>query len=184
MAGFEVITEDPDLRAFAQAGGKLMLYQGQADWGVTPSQTIMYYDAVRRTAGGQEATDKFARLYLVPGMSHCGGGPTPDTSSMLLQIINWFESGQAPESILVADQNPVTKNVRRRPVFRYPLISRYVGPPPAQDPSGPDKPEYFVPASPSKGRIDSIDWVGNSLLTPGAHADVIADPGAVLQKRQ
>ncbi|MBS1857446.1 MAG: tannase/feruloyl esterase family alpha/beta hydrolase [Acidobacteria bacterium] len=52
---------------------------------MSPSQTLMYYDAVRRTTGGQEQTDRFARLYLIPGMSHRGGGPTPNNSDMLLQ---------------------------------------------------------------------------------------------------
>ena len=162
---------DPDLRAFSQAGGKLMLYQGLADWGVTPSQTLMYYDALRRSLGGQEQTDRFARLYNVPGMSHCGGGPTPNTSEMLLQMVRWVENGQAPESILVTDRNPATQATRQRPVFRYPLVARYVGPNPAQDPGGPNRPENFVAANPAKLHVDSIDWVGDFLLTPGAHAD-------------
>ncbi len=163
---------DPDLHAFRQAGGKLMLYQGLSDWGVTPSQTLMYYDALRRTMGGQEQADRMTRLFLVPGMSHCGGGPTPDVSEMLAQMVRWVENGQAPESILVTDRNPATQDTRRRPVFRYPLIARYVGPNPAQDPASPDKLENFVAANPAKPHVDSIEWVGNFLLTPGAHAGV------------
>lgn len=158
---------DPDLRAFRDAGGKLMIYQGWADWGVTPSQTLMYYDALRRTMGGQEATDRFARLFMVPGMSHCGGGPSPDASEMLLQMVRWVEEGRAPEFILVSDRNPVTQAPRRRPVFRYPLVARYTGPEPARDPTGPDKPENFVAAPAATAHRDSMDWVGNFLLAPG-----------------
>jgi feruloyl esterase len=159
---------NPDLGRFRQAGGKLMVYQGWGDWGVTPSQTLMYYAALRRAMGGQEQTDRFARLYMVAGMSHCGGGPTPNTSDMLLQMVKWVEEGQAPESILVTDRNPATQGTRRRPVFRYPLVARYVGPNPAEDPTGPDKPENFVAANPAKLHVDSIDWVGDFLLAPGA----------------
>lgn len=157
---------DPDLRAFRQAGGKLILYQGQSDWGVTPSQTLMYYDALRRVMGGQEQTDRFARLFLVPGMSHCGGGPTPGNSELLLQMVRWVETGLAPESILALDRNPATQQTRQRPVFRYPLVPRYIGPAPSQDPAGPDQPENFVAAPPARVYVDSIDWVGNFLLTP------------------
>jgi feruloyl esterase len=163
---------DPDLNAFRQAGGKLMLYQGLADWGVTPSQTLMYYDALRRAMGGQEQTDAFARLFMIPGMSHCGGGPTPDTSQMLLQMVRWVENQQAPESVLVADRNPAAGTIRRRPVFRYPLVARYIGPNPAQNPTGPDQPENFVATARAKPPADSIDWAASYLLTPGAHADV------------
>lgn len=127
----------------------------------------MYYDPLRRTMGGQEATDRFVRLFLVPGMSHCGGGPSPDASEMLLQMVRWVEEGQAPESILVSDRNSVTQATRRRPVFRYPLVAKYVGPDPAQDPAGPDKPENFVAAQPIKPHRDSTDWVGSFLLAPG-----------------
>lgn len=163
---------DPDLRAFRDGGGRLMIYSGWEDWGVTPSKVLMYYDAVRREMGGQEAADRFVRLFMVPGMSHCVGGPTPDTSEMLLQLVKWVERGQAPEAIVAQDQNPVTKAARRRPVFRYPMEARYMGPDPTKDPSGPDKAENFVAAPPARQRRDSIDWVGEYLMTPGAGADV------------
>ncbi|MCS7041868.1 MAG: tannase/feruloyl esterase family alpha/beta hydrolase, partial [Bryobacteraceae bacterium] len=162
---------DPDLRAFHGAGGRLMIYAGWEDWGVTYSQVLMYYDAVRRAAGWQEAADRFVRLFLVPGMSHCAGGPTPDTAEMLLQLVQWVEQGQAPEQVMAHDTSPATKGARRRPVFRYPLEARYTGPDPKRDPSGPDKAENFVAAPPARARKDSIDWVGEPLLTPGAGAD-------------
>jgi feruloyl esterase len=181
---------NPNLRGFSQAGGKLMLYQGWEDWGVTPSQTLMYYDALRRAMGGQEQTDRFARLYMIPGMSHCGGGPSPNTSDMLLQMVRWVEDGQTPEFILVTDRNPATQSTRQRPIFHYPLVPRYIGPDPAQDPTGPDKPDNFAPAKPAKLRVDSIDWVGNSLLSPstgqtaGTNVEIKRTGTAPRQSRQ
>jgi feruloyl esterase len=144
----------------------------------------MYYDAVRRAMGGQELVDRFVRLFMVPGMSHCSGGPTPDTSEMLLQLVKWVERGQAPEAVVAQDQNPVTKAARRRPVFRYPLEARYTGPDPAKDPSGPDKAENFVAAQPAKQRRDSIDWVGSYLMTPGAGADASRIRGSAKGSRK
>lgn len=175
---------DPDLRAFRDAGGRLLMYSGWEDWGVTYSQVLMYYDAVRRAMGGQEATDRFFRLFMVPGMSHCTGGPTPDTAGMLLQLVRWVEEGEAPESILAQDTNPATKAPRRRPVFRYPLVARYVGPDPKQDPSGPDRPENFVAAQPAHVHSDAVDWIGNFLMTPGAGADVLRIRGTAPASRR
>ena len=50
--------------------------------------------------GGQRRTDRFARLFLVNGMNHCSGGPTPDTSDMILQMVRWVENDARPESIM------------------------------------------------------------------------------------
>ncbi len=77
----------------------------------------------------------------------------------------------------MTDQNPATRATRRRPVFRYPLVPRYIGPNPAQDPSRADKPENFVAANPAKPHIDAIDWVGEFLLTSGALAEAPPERG-------
>lgn len=102
---------DPDLSAFAGRGGKLMLYQGWLDASVQPQSTIEYYEKLVPSSG-EEAGD-FARLYMVPGMHHCRGGPGPDRfgasedrmptgdpgSDMLAALMDWVERGQAPASI-------------------------------------------------------------------------------------
>jgi feruloyl esterase len=88
--------------------------------------------------GGQQELDKFARLFMVPGMGHWGGGPSPNTSELLLQMVAWVENGQAPESI-VARQGAGGRGggvALQRPVYRYPLLARYVGPDPATNPVG------------------------------------------------
>ena len=153
---------NPNVEAFRRRGGKLMLYQGLADALVPPSSTFEYYNALRDAMGGQRRTDRFARLFVVNGMNHCTGGPTPDSSAMILQMVRWVENGTAPESILATDRD----GARTRPAFKYPLVAKYVGPDPAKDPTGPDKAENFVAAEPTVEHDDDVEWVGDYLLRP------------------
>jgi feruloyl esterase len=155
-----------NLHPFRRRGGKLMMYQGWADPLNPPSQMLEYYSEMRRDMGGQRRTDEFSRLFMINGMGHCNGGPTPSTSEMILQMVRWVEEGQAPESILATDEDPVTSETRQRPVFKYPLVPKYVGPDPAQDPSGPNRPENFVPAAPATFHNDDVRWYGDYLLRP------------------
>ena len=154
---------DPDLKAFRRRGGKLILYQGQADPLVPPVQILEYYNAMRDEMGGQRRTDQFARLFLINGMGHCGGGLTPNTSDLTLQIVRWVEEGQAPDSI-TATQSDGPNGPRTRPVFSYPRVAKYVGPDPATDPTGPDKPENFVAAPSPFAHDDNVVWLGDFLL--------------------
>jgi hypothetical protein len=152
-----------NLTKFRAHGGKLLMYQGLADPLAPPTGTFDYYDAVRRTMGGQAKVDQFLRLFAIPGMGHCGGGPTPNTSDLLLQTVNWVEQGAAPASITVTDTDP-RGAARVRPVFTYPQVAKYVGPDPAVDPSGPDKPANFVAAAPAHRHSDVTLWAGQYLL--------------------
>src|SRR5206468_2116748 len=68
---------DPDLTRFASHGGKLLLWHGWSDQHITPQGTLEYYDAMQKTLG-PKMVDSFARLYLFPGVTHCGGGEGPD----------------------------------------------------------------------------------------------------------
>jgi feruloyl esterase len=156
---------NPELTQFRDHGGKLMIYQGWADTLAHPQLTIDYYNAVTRAMGGTQQTDQFARLFMIPGMGHCGGGPTPDSTTMLLQMVNWVEKGQAPQSITAIDTDPVTNQLRQQPIYPYPLVSKYIGPNPAADPGGPDNPANFVPANPTVQHDDDINWLGRSWFT-------------------
>ena len=89
---------DPDLSKFRQRGGKLLLYHGWNDASISPLNTINYYESVVSTLQGQADStgaeadaQKFVRLFMVPGMLHCGNGPGPNSFDMLTALENWSE---------------------------------------------------------------------------------------------
>ncbi|KUL35265.1 tannase/feruloyl esterase family alpha/beta hydrolase [Actinoplanes awajinensis] len=90
---------DPDLSRFRRGGGKLVLWHGWSDQHISPQATLNYYDTMRRTMGGR-TVDAFARLYLFPGMAHCGGGLGPNTFDVLTPVMAWVETGTRPGSIV------------------------------------------------------------------------------------
>ncbi|MFI7540290.1 tannase/feruloyl esterase family alpha/beta hydrolase [Actinoplanes sp. NPDC049599] len=99
---------DPDLRAFQRGGGKLLLWHGWNDQHIAPRSTLAYYDAVRATMGAA-TTDRFARLYLFPGLAHCGGGAGPDTFDVLTPVMAWVETGRRPGRIAGTSALPVAR---------------------------------------------------------------------------
>ena len=84
---------DADLRPYKNRSGKLLLYHGTSDPAISSYGTVDYYNKVAKIVGGQKDVESFARLYLVPGMHHCGGGPGPNQFDMLTQLENWIEKG-------------------------------------------------------------------------------------------
>ncbi len=117
---------DPDMSAFHQAGGKLIVYHGWADGTVSPLTSVDFYSEVARKEGGMDKVRDWYRMYMVPGMFHCRGGGVPDQFDMLSSIVAWVERNQAPESIL-ARQMDGEKVVRSRPLYPYPTVARYSG---------------------------------------------------------
>jgi len=133
---------DADLGPFSKRGGKLILYHGWSDAAIAPQNTIDYYDSVAAKMGAHQ-TAAFARLFMVPGMQHCGGGSGPNTfgqfpgasgdpdSDMQAALERWVEKGVAPERIVAAkrknDMDPASAIVRTRPLCAYPLVARYRG---------------------------------------------------------
>lgn len=119
-AGF-VDAVDPDLRAFEAHGGKLLLYAGWRDTGITPENTILYYESVREELGPQQGD--WLRLFLAPGMGHCRGGPGVDTFDTLTALEQWREQGVAP------DEMPARGSASgfERPVCAYPAYAKYDG---------------------------------------------------------
>jgi feruloyl esterase len=113
---------DPDLTAFKNDGGKLILWQGLADPAISPVGTIAYYQAVENYMGGAKATNAFARLFMLPGVSHCSGGDGPDSFNGLGALVNWVEKGQAP-SVITTSKVTDGKVTATRPVFQYPFIA-------------------------------------------------------------
>jgi feruloyl esterase len=117
---------DPDLRPFMTRGGKLLLYHGWSDPGISALGTLAYHEAVVKAVGGQAAADRFLRTYFVPGMHHCGGGPGPNQFDMLTILEGWVERGAAPAAV-VASRVVDGKTVRTRPLCPHPQVARYRG---------------------------------------------------------
>jgi protein-L-isoaspartate(D-aspartate) O-methyltransferase len=117
---------NPDLGPFRKRNGKLIMYHGWADSGISAYGTISYYDRVVQKAGGQQEADSFVRLFLAPGMHHCAGGPGPNTFDMLPVLEDWVERGVAPERV-VASHLTDGRVDRTRPLCAHPKVARYTG---------------------------------------------------------
>lgn len=117
---------DPDLRPFRKSGGKLIMYHGWSDPGISAVGTVAYYDQMVKTVGGQKDADSFTRLYMVPGMHHCSGGPGPNSFDMLPVLEAWVEKGVAPGSV-IASRVVDGKTERTRPLCPHPQVARYTG---------------------------------------------------------
>jgi hypothetical protein len=132
---------DPDLKSFKARGGKLIVYHGWNDPAITALNTIHYYDSVIKKMGQKDA-DSFVRLYLAPGVQHCGGGPGPDSfgavgdlkfddpqRSMDASLEQWVEKGAAPSTIIASkfEGQDRTHAKMTRPLCPYPQAARYKG---------------------------------------------------------
>jgi feruloyl esterase len=121
-----VNSNDPDLKPFKARKGKLVMYHGWADSDVPPEDGVRYYEAVERAMGGSAQTTDFFRLFMVPGMGHCGGGPGPNAFDAVGALDQWVEHGKAPEKIVASHvANGVTD--RTRPLCPYPQIAKWKG---------------------------------------------------------
>jgi len=114
-----------DLRAFRQRGGKLLLYHGWRDQNFSAESTINYYRNVRRTVG-DAGSDAWMRLFLAPGVGHCGGGEGPNGFDAVAAMEQWVEHGRAPREI-VASRRTDGRVVRTRPLCPHPQVARYRG---------------------------------------------------------
>ena len=120
-------TDDPDLTAFKEAGGKIVIWHGLADQFVFPQGSIDYYRRVQDLLGGEGRTRDFARLFLAPGVGHCSGGPGPQPDDPLGAVIDWVESGKAPKALNGIVRNAGGVTTQTRPICRYPSLAVYRG---------------------------------------------------------
>ena len=126
---------ETDLSVVRERGAKVLTYHGVADPIFSASDTVTWY---RGLAGANEGdASDFARLFLVPGMNHCGGGPAADQFDALTALVNWVEKGDAPDRIIATARGPGANVVnaevpadwgeRTRPLCPYPQVARYNG---------------------------------------------------------
>lgn len=134
---------NPDLSRFAARGGKLILYHGWDDPAISPGNSVAYFESVERTMGREKA-ESFVRLYMIPGMEHCAGGPGAaafgqfgmETAKepkygLFDSLENWVEKGSPDENATATKYGPgpdgKTKAVFTRPLCAYPKVARYSG---------------------------------------------------------
>jgi feruloyl esterase len=122
---WEYNASDPDIRQFRDHGGKLILYAGGYDSAMYNFLSY-YYNQVAKQTGGSSKTQKWFRLFMVPGMNHCSGGPGPNTFDMLTALEDWVEHHKAPDRIIAS--HVTSGNVdRTRPLCPYPQVARWNG---------------------------------------------------------
>jgi feruloyl esterase len=117
---------DPNLTQFFAHHGKLLLYHGWADPNISPFSTIQYYKSVLDTMGGAAKTADSIRLFLEPGMGHCGGGEGPNRFDKTGAMETWVEKGAAPDQ-MIASHSTGGKVDRTRPLCPYPQTAKYKG---------------------------------------------------------
>jgi feruloyl esterase len=114
---------DADLSRFTKRGGKLIMYQGWAEPGIPPGNLVKYYEQIQQKTS--RAADS-VRVFMVPGMGHCGGGNGTSTFDMVAALDAWREGGKAPEQIN-ASRVRDGKVDRTRPLCAWPTVARYKG---------------------------------------------------------
>jgi len=116
---------DPDLKAFKNRGGKLIMYHGWNDQLIQPYNSIDYFSSVQKKLGTRDADD-FARLFMVPGMQHCAGGVGPNTFDAVTALEHWVEKGTRPAQIVASHMSNGAVD-RTRPLCPYPQVATYDG---------------------------------------------------------
>jgi hypothetical protein len=113
----------PDISAFTRRGGKLIIYQGWDDPIISAASTIEYYEEVRKRIG--PAAHDHVRLFMVPGMMHCAGGPGATSFDMQPELEKWVERGEAPERVIAV--KPDSAEPFSHPLCAWPKTAHYDG---------------------------------------------------------
>jgi feruloyl esterase len=120
----EYEAKDPDISAFVNAGGKLLLWHGWDDPGPSALATIEYFEQVQKVTGPKvKALEANARFFLLPGVYHCRGGPGADTFDSVAALDKWVEHAQLPVNMVATRADGALS----RPVCAYPTLPRYGG---------------------------------------------------------
>lgn len=180
---------DTDFRPFMARGGKLVMWHGWSDTSIAPMISVAYYKGVQQQLG-LKATYGFLRLFMIPGVAHCGGGDGFAQVDTLSALMAWVEQGMAPASLpteqiperirtgpptgadgrggekasakpLAPVAQPDQAALASRPVYPFPLIAKYDGR------GDPKLAASYVPARSPVTERATIDWYGASLIAPG-----------------
>jgi feruloyl esterase len=122
---------DPKLADVKAAGGKVIVYHGASDGAFSVKATVDWYDKVTANNGGDASS--FARFYPIPGMTHCGGGPSTDRFDLFATLVDWVERGKdpgAPVATVRAENSELPADwskQRSRPLCAWPKVARYSG---------------------------------------------------------
>ncbi|MDO5101415.1 MAG: tannase/feruloyl esterase family alpha/beta hydrolase [Lautropia sp.] len=152
---------NPDLGPFHRAGGKLLIWHGLGDPHIAPANSMAYYQAVRDTIG-QEATDEVMRLFLVPGLGHCGGGHGLRSLDAMTPLIDWVENGQAPKVLRASASHADAALGKGRNIHPFPYTSAL------KTDGDPNTPTDWA-----RGKRLAVDdtlykgWAGEDFFTPG-----------------
>jgi len=113
---------EANLTPFVEHGGKLLIYHGWSDPGIPPSNSVNYYrSVVKATRNARDAV----RLFMVPGMNHCGGGDGTTSFDMVAAVDQWVATRKAPDAIPALTLGAAV--VRTRPLCAYPAVATYKG---------------------------------------------------------
>jgi hypothetical protein len=112
------------LAPFFKKGGKLLLSHGWSDGLIPARNTADFYKSIIAKMDPKKAADSI-RLFMLPGVGHCGGGDAPNVADMLSAIDQWVETGKAPDRIIAT--NPPNQKSMSRPICPYPQIAKYMG---------------------------------------------------------
>lgn len=132
VSGYDMFeTASTDLSRFRERGGKLIIHQPQTGGPFSPLAMIDYYQSLNAVNGGSgidyDRTQSFARLFMMPGAQHCGGGPSTSNINAFNSIVRWVEDGVAPERIVGTAPTATPWPGRTRPLCPFPKTARYTG---------------------------------------------------------
>jgi hypothetical protein len=119
--------DDTDLSRFKRSNGKLIIWQPQSGGPFSPQDMVDWYEDMSREMGGFEKTQDFARLFMMPGVNHCGGGPGTSSIDAFSPVVDWVENGNAPDTILGTAPASTPWPGRTRPLCPYPAYAKYKG---------------------------------------------------------
>jgi len=115
---------DPDLSAFRKRGGKMLIYNG---WSDNAQSSLAFADYYEQVLAHDETAADDVRMFLMPGVEHCFGGPGPSWVDFLDVLDNWFETGEAPDQVTAYWLDQTMQPTGSRPVCAYPAVAQYDG---------------------------------------------------------